>query len=764
MSPPDPARVAELLCAALELPESEQAAWVTSQCAGDEDLSAALLRLLAIDRRTDLAIDHPLEALVPMDASSPDEEPPPPERIGAFRILRKLGEGGMGSVWLAERVDGGFHQQVALKLIRLGMDSAAVTSQFRREREFLASLQHADIARLLDGGVDDRGRPWFAMEYVEGMCLRDWSAQVTVDLKARLTLFARLCRAVAYAHRRLIVHRDIKPSNIIVRADGTPCLLDFGIAKLLGDEDGEATGTASGFLTRGYAAPEQLRGEAITTGTDVFALGIVLFELLTGLNYARLRKQNADPGRPSRAMKSADDAGSHRIPAARLRGDLDAITLRALAEEPERRYPTAQALADDIDNHLAGRAVQARPDSMRYRIGKFVQRHRAAVAISVASILSLAVMSGVALWQARAKTIEAENARVALRRSESIRELLGSIFLTADPNAGRGVDMTVGELLAPALERIRSEAADDPAVAASLLEHLGNTFVSLGDDASAKAALAAALEFNHRADPPSAAIEGMAAARLAHYRALDGETGPALKDLETIVGRLRDGGPTEQPVLATALDLLSAVQYQSEEVDAALASSAESLTIWRALGDAHASNYLHALVGHADLAAAAEHNEESLETARLALNHPLMSGDAPPGLKAAVFGANARALQALGRYEEAEPAMAQVAAAFGAAFGAANGRTYYWHYRHAQVLQALGRLDEAQTIIDHLIANPVENDQPIARIAYAVVGADIAHARGASDAAARIDAAVTLACSENGHPRFCEKARGLQAD
>ncbi|MCB1567175.1 MAG: hypothetical protein KDI78_16465, partial [Xanthomonadales bacterium] len=157
-------------------------------------------------------------------------------------------------------------------------------------------------------------------------------------------------------------------------------------------------------------------------------------------------------------------------------------------------------------------------------------------------------------------------------------------------------------------------------------------------------------------------------------------------------------------------------------------------------------------------------NEESLETARLALNHPLMSGDAPPGLKAAVFGANARALQALGRYEEAEPAMAQVAAAFGAAFGEANGRTYYWHYRHAQVLQALGRLDEAQTIIDHLIANPVENDQPIARIAYAVVGADIAHARGASDAAARIDAAVTLACSENGHPRFCEKARGLQAD
>jgi eukaryotic-like serine/threonine-protein kinase len=476
---PMSARLVELLRGALDQPAEERAAWIARTCGGDGAMMATLARLLELDARADPALDRRLEyiaadLLVPeADATQADQ------CIGPYRLLRKLGEGGMGSVWLAERVEGGFAQQVALKLIRWGLDSTAVQAQFRRERELLARLAHADIARLLDGGVDDDGRPWFAMEYVEGIGLREWIDAETVDLRTRLTLFLRLARAVAYAHQRLIVHRDLKPSNVVVRGDGSPCLLDFGVAKLIEAEGADETVTEQRFLTRGYAAPEQLRGESVTTVTDVFALGVLLFELLTDLRYSSVRKDDSAIIVPSIALERQVSAAATALSPAQLRGDLDAITLRALAEDPQRRYPTAAALADDIDNFLSGRAVTARRDSVFYRIGKLVRRNQLAAAAMAAAVLFLIAGAGVSLWQA-------QRAERMAQRAERGKDFLATLLQDANPfDARPGRIAAPDKLLDNAIARLDHDFADAPEVQIEMRALIFTALVRIGDPAKA---------------------------------------------------------------------------------------------------------------------------------------------------------------------------------------------------------------------------------------------------------------------------------------
>ena len=280
-----------LLREALELPESERRAFVERRCADDPARRARLLDLVVLDAEGDTLLDGGVDALL-ADAFAGDAAPAPPmvdrsgETIGPWRILRHLAEGGMGSVWLAERADGAFAQTVALKTIKPGMDSAAVLRAFERERSLLARLQHPQIAHLIDGGVDASVRPWFAMRYVEGEPLDLWLQQAP-PLHRRLELFASLCRVLAYAHRQLVVHQDIKPGNVIVQADGTPCLLDFGIGRILQGDAAGGIQTVQRFASPAYAAPEQIAGGAISTATDVYALGTILFELLTGRRYNR---------------------------------------------------------------------------------------------------------------------------------------------------------------------------------------------------------------------------------------------------------------------------------------------------------------------------------------------------------------------------------------------------------------------------------------------------------------------------------------------
>jgi tetratricopeptide (TPR) repeat protein/tRNA A-37 threonylcarbamoyl transferase component Bud32 len=418
-------RLTDLFHSAVALPPEERERFLAESCAGDAKLEAEVERLVAAHDRAGQFIETP--AAAHFDAL-PDESARAltGRRVGPFCVVREIGRGGMGAVYLAERADGQFEQRVAIKLIKRGMDTDLVLERFRAERQILASLEHPNIARLLDGGTTDDGQPYFVMEYIEGEPIDAYADRRTLSVAERLELFLQTCSAVSYAHRHRVIHRDLKPVNVLVTADGVPKLLDFGIAKVLDAGSNEPTSsiTAVRLLTPEYASPEQVEGRHATPASDVYSLGVVLYELLTGRSPYRLTSRDpvdvaaavrtTDPERPSTAVSRSgdDDARTARRRGVqadraaatgtdsedklrrRLRGDLDTIVLTALRKEPERRYATVDAFADDIRRHLGGQPVRARPDAAGYRAAKFVQRTRAAVV--AAGVAGLVVALGAA--------------------------------------------------------------------------------------------------------------------------------------------------------------------------------------------------------------------------------------------------------------------------------------------------------------------------------------------------------------------------------
>jgi serine/threonine protein kinase/tetratricopeptide (TPR) repeat protein len=435
-------RIEPILDAALELPVGERAACLDRACAGDTDLRARVEALLAAAGEASGFLETPIAAqLRAVRDSAPDvvvaAGAGSGERIGPYRVLRELGHGGMGAVYLAERADGQFDQRLALKLIRRGMAADDVLRRFLRERQILARLEHPHIARLLDGGLTADGRPYFAMEYVEGAPITRYADAHRLGIEERLRLFVGICEAVGYAHRVGVVHRDLKPANLLVNEAGEVKLLDFGIAKLLQEgEEGATTGLGLRLMTPGYAAPEQVRGEPITAATDIHGLGVVLYELLTGHHPFRVgpgdtpsrverRVCEQEPPRPSarvlrREETHHDDGSTETItPEAachrrgvtpqrlrrRLAGDLDSIVLRALEKEPARRYPSADALAEDLRRHLARLPVRARRGTAAYRIRTFARRHRAGVTMTPLLALALGGASAIVIMQAGAPLV-----------------------------------------------------------------------------------------------------------------------------------------------------------------------------------------------------------------------------------------------------------------------------------------------------------------------------------------------------------------------
>jgi len=389
----------------------------------------------------------------------------------------------MGAVYLAERVDGAFTQQVALKLIRRGMDSEQILHRFEAERQILASLDHPHIARLVDGGLTADGAPWFAMELVEGDPIDRYCAAHSLGINERLRLFAEVCRAVSFAHSRLVVHRDLKPDNIFITQRGEVRLLDFGIAKVLADHgDGTAlTRTAMRVMTPGYASPEQVRGERVGTGTDVYSLGVILYELLTGQRPHDLEgKTLAEVERivsESAPVRPSTRVGHTGRLSKQLRGDLDVICLKALRQEPERRYASVEALHQDIVRHLDGRPVLARPDTVRYRLRKFVGRNRASVGAGVAALVL--VVSLTSVYLARLAE-ERDVARTEAAKAEAVAEFLQGIFEVSDPSRSRGATVTARELLDRGAERIERELANEPEVQARLMRVIGEVYATVG--------------------------------------------------------------------------------------------------------------------------------------------------------------------------------------------------------------------------------------------------------------------------------------------
>lgn len=444
--------------------------------------------------------------MVNVEAASGDAEHPRFERVGPYRILREIGRGGMGAVYLAERDDEQYRMQVALKLVPLGMNSEHALRLFREERQILASLQHPHIARLLDGGVTADGLPWFAMEYVVGQPIDEYCDIHGLSVKARLELFCTACDAVQYAHRNLVVHRDLKPSNILVDEGGGVKLLDFGIAKLLarGDTSAKVPLTRAGvqMMTPEYASPEQLRGEPVLTASDVYSLGVLLYKLLTGRHPYSLSDVpphevartviQAQPERPSIVVSRAipGEIFSGRVIGARgitperlrrhLRGDLDTIVLKALRKEPERRYTSAHALAEDIRRHLTERPVSARPDTWGYRTGKFVRRHWVGAAVVTGLVLLLISFSTVTAVQSGRIRAQAENIARERDRGEQASSFLMDLLSRADPYRAGGSTSTPREVLDTVAARAERELEHHPELRARMLASLGHTYWAQG--------------------------------------------------------------------------------------------------------------------------------------------------------------------------------------------------------------------------------------------------------------------------------------------
>ena len=461
---------------ALEVEADRRSEWLAAQCVGDEALLVLVQRLLAADEGSGEFLERPFAGGTDTTAAADLGEG---TSFGAYRAVERIGMGGMGEVWRAQRADGAFEQHVAIK--RLLYPTPDLVRRFQHERRVLARLHHPNIAQLFDGGLGADGVPYFVMEYVDGEPLDAWCDARGLGIDARIDLFLQVCDAVQYAHRNLVVHRDLKPSNILVTAEGQVKLLDFGIAKLIeATADGEATATIVQRLTPDYAAPEQVRGEAVTTATDVYALGMVLCELLAGERAYRVAGGDlanaivaAEPAAPSAIAARGAAAARDRAPT--LRGDLDRIVLRALAKEPERRYAGAESLAADLRRFRSGHPVLARGDDVWYRARKFAGRNRVAIGAAAVVAAALVAATAVSLHHARRAQRQAQ-------RAEAEKAFVLGILDANDPNdtQGKGETLTARQILDRASERIGKDLADQPAVAAELYDEIGNLYWDYG--------------------------------------------------------------------------------------------------------------------------------------------------------------------------------------------------------------------------------------------------------------------------------------------
>jgi serine/threonine-protein kinase len=511
----------EIFSGVLDRPPDERVAYLNDVCGDDVDLRREIKLLLDAEQSSSGFLEDPGEWL----GEPLPEEPVPAavargQVIGAYRIAEELGHGGMGAVYLAERADGHFEQRVALKLLRNRVATRREIRRFQSERQILADLQHPNIARLLDGGVAEDGRPYFVMEYIPGVPIDRYCDDHRLTIGQRLDLMQTVCAAVHHAHQNLVVHRDLKPGNVLVTDAGIPKLLDFGIATILSDEGGAGpaaeTGTGARLMTPDYASPEQITGATITTASDIYQLGVLLYELLTGRRPFRSTTGRLldlgrvicteDPERPSTVVTHTEEHGrstrdrplatpeqlSHARATTverlrrRLEGDLDNICLKAVRKEPERRYRSAQELAEDLARHASGHPVIARPDTPAYRTSKFVRRHRFGVGVALVTGLTLI---GFAVAMAR------QSARTAQERdkAQAVTAFLADLFEEADPDDGDNV-LTVRRFLDEGAVRVREELTAEPEVQTALMNVIGSAYTGLGHYPQARSVLEEALE------------------------------------------------------------------------------------------------------------------------------------------------------------------------------------------------------------------------------------------------------------------------------
>jgi serine/threonine-protein kinase len=489
----------EIFQTALDLPIAERQKFIETESNGDELIKTEVESLLEAFEDAGNFIANPLIAVKDF-VENESNKGIIGTQIGSYLIEKEIGRGGMGAVYLASRADAEFTKKVAVKLIKRGLDTDEIINRFRNERQILANLEHPNIARLVDGGATSDGLPFIVMEYVEGSPLTKFCHEQNLDLNRRLQLFLEICAAVQYAHRNLIVHRDLKPSNIFIDENGNPKLLDFGIAKLLSNDfSADKTETKFNIMTPEYASPEQIRGETVTTATDVYSLGVMLYELLTGFRPYVFTNQSlerimhtvcvSEPIRPSsvairKTIANKEFNGTDL--SQKLKGDLDNIILMAMRKEPERRYSSVEQFADDIKRYLKGLPVLAREDTFSYRTSKFISRNKPAVAAGIGIFVSL--LGGLATTMYQAK-----NARRQRDKASEINKFLQKMLASADPRSV-GKDAKIAEVLQIAADSIKKDFAHEPEIIADLSNTIGLTFLSIGQLESAEVLLSEALK------------------------------------------------------------------------------------------------------------------------------------------------------------------------------------------------------------------------------------------------------------------------------
>ncbi len=581
-----------LFNAAVELAPEQQAAFLDHACADDLTLRRQAESLILANEEATQQIQAVIRdaaaAAMPADSSAAVGR-----RIGPYQIIQELGQGGMGAVYLAVRADDEYQKRVAIKVVQHDLGNPEILRRFRNERQILAGLDHPYIARLLDGGTTPDGLPYVVMEYVEGEPIDRYCNNHRLSIKERLKLFRDVCAAVHYAHQNLIIHRDLKPGNVLVTADGVPKLLDFGIAKLLNPELGPQTQAvtrmAMRLMTPEYASPEQIRGQPITTASDIYSLGVMLYELLTGhrphlfKNYLSQEMEQIisfeEPEKPSTVIErpevdaresdqetttSKRDARDREKLRRQLVGELDAIVMMALRKEPQRRYASAEQLADDIRRHLRGRPVRARPDTMSYRTAKFIKRHK--VGVAAAALVLLTLIGGVmaTAWQAR--IARAERAR-AERRFNDVRKLANSFIFDVHDNI---VDL-------PGSTRARESLVK------SALEYLNSLAQEAGDDPALQRELAVAYQRvgDVQGNPTNANLGDTTGALASYRRAL--AIGEAL-----VLANPADA--EAQRSLALTYQKLSDLQGWTGDLNGAVESARKSVTFFKALAEADGAN------------------------------------------------------------------------------------------------------------------------------------------------------------------------------
>ncbi|HMJ06613.1 MAG TPA: protein kinase [Chthoniobacterales bacterium] len=604
MNPERWRRLKDITADALELPATARPAFVARACGDDPELRREVESILA---QSGARMDHFADYLQAAIAREPEaDESRTGDRLGAYRILREIGRGGMGAVYLGERADAQFEKRVAIKILKRGTDTDEVLRRFRIERQILARLEHPHIARLLDAGTTADGLPYLVMEYVDGERITDFCAREKLSTRARIELFLKVCAAVEFAHRNLIVHRDLKPGNVLVTAEGEPKLLDFGIAKLLAAED-EALGATltlgqSPRLTPGYASPEQVRDEPVTTASDVYSLGALLFDLLAGEPPHRFATTIPSPTELLRVVAEQECPRASSLAAAperrrELRGDLDRILQTALRKEPQHRYSGVAALADDLNSALARRPIKARPATMRYRAGKFIARNK--IGVAAAALVCLSLLAGIVGtgWQAH----------LAQRRFNDVRSLAHSVLfdyydaIASLPGSTTLRERVVKDALA-FVDRLARDAGNDR----PLQLELAQAYLKIGD------------------------VQGKP------YTANLGEAAAAQRSYEKAAAIARPLANAEKGTAATAarrvesaaLSSLATVQVRTNQLERATQNHQRVLALGAELlrdDPAHAADWRRLLIashmGLGDAVQAGNHTRSDPALHRLALAH-----------------------------------------------------------------------------------------------------------------------------------------------